>query len=80
MAVVDHFSKTTHFIPSNTTNDVVQTVSLYFKEVVSLHGVLRTVLSDRDSKFATHFWLKSWKKMGIKLKIAHQVILKSTLK
>nr|GEW76399.1 reverse transcriptase [Tanacetum cinerariifolium] len=45
MVVVDRFSKMAHFVACHTTYDAVQIASLYFKEIMRLHGVPKTMIT-----------------------------------
>jgi len=70
MVVVDRFSKMAHFVACHTINDASYIANLYFKEIVHLHGIPRSMVLDRDTKFLSHFWLTLWRKLGTHLKFS----------
>ena len=65
--VIDKFSKTIHFIYCRKNKDVTNLVNIFFKKVVQLHSVLRSIMSNRDVKFLSYFWKVLWSKLSTKL-------------
>ena len=56
MVVVDNLTKATHFIPVKTTHKAANVADIYMKKVSILHGILKAIVLDRDSKFTSNFW------------------------
>jgi hypothetical protein len=56
MVVVDKLTKSTCFIPLKTTHKATYVVDIYMREVARLHGIPKTIVSDRDTKFTSKFW------------------------
>jgi len=65
--VVDRLSKVAHFIPIRSTNSASDLAPIYMKEIVRLHGVTHTIVSDRDAKFVSKFWESLQSALGTKV-------------
>jgi hypothetical protein len=68
--VVDRLTKIAHFIPVNVRNSVEKLTEVYTREIVRLHGVPSSIVSDRDPRFTSRFWRKFQKSMGTNLKFS----------
>jgi hypothetical protein len=56
MVVVDKLTKASHFIPLKTTHRAADVSDIFLKEVARLHGIPKTIVSDRDPKLTLNFW------------------------
>jgi hypothetical protein len=56
-----------HFITCHKSNNASHVVDLFFTEIIHLHGVPNTIVSDTDAKFLSHFWRTLRFKLGTKL-------------
>lgn len=68
--VVDQFSKMAHFLPCSKTYDASRVATLFFKEVVRLHGLPKTIVLDRDVRFMIYLWKTLWAKTSTQLKFS----------
>ena len=65
--IVDWLTKSKHFIALRITFALERLCRLYIREIVRLHGVPVSIVSDRDPNFTAHFWKSFQKAMGIRL-------------
>ena len=54
--VVDRLTKFTHLFSISFDYSASQVAELFFREVFKLHGLPKTIVSDRDSRFTGAFW------------------------
>eukprot|EP00253_Pinus_taeda_P016848 PITA_16848 len=67
MVVVDKLSKVEHFIPVQSTYKAVQIAHIFMQHVFKLHGIPKTIISDRDVKFTSAFWKTLFVDLGTQL-------------
>ncbi|WVZ63561.1 hypothetical protein U9M48_013184 [Paspalum notatum var. saurae] len=54
--IIDRLTKSAHFILVKNRYNAQNYAEIYISHIVSLHGVPRTITSDRGSLFVSHFW------------------------
>ncbi|KAL4038213.1 hypothetical protein IC575_001821 [Cucumis melo] len=69
--VVDRLTKSVHFIPGKSTYTASKWAQLYMSEIVRLHGVPVSIVSDRDARFTSKFWKGLQAAMGTRLDFFH---------
>ena len=65
--IVDRLTKSAHFIPVKTTYSVAQYAQVYNQNIVSLHGVPISIISDRGTQFTSQFWQTLQEALGTQL-------------
>jgi hypothetical protein len=68
--IVDRLTKAAHFIPIKVKNSLDKLTELYLQEIVRLHGVPESIVSDKDPRFTSRFWMSLQKAMGTKLRFS----------
>lgn len=68
MVVVDRFTKFAHFVPLKHPYTAPSVARLFVDSIVKLHGMPRTIISDRDRIFTSSFWKRLFEQLGTKLK------------
>ena len=68
--IVDRLTKSAHFLPINEKSTMDKLVQLYLKEIVTRHGIPKSIVSDRDPRFNSRFWRQFQGCLGTKLKMS----------
>jgi hypothetical protein len=67
MVVVDRLTKSAHFLALRHPYTALQVAHLFLDNVVRLHGVPRSIVSDRDAVFTSVMWREIMKSVGTTL-------------
>ncbi|KAJ9538155.1 hypothetical protein OSB04_030888, partial [Centaurea solstitialis] len=65
--IVDRLTKSAHFLPIQESSSADKLADIFVREIVRLHGVPVSIVSDRDTRFTSRFWERFQKEMGTNL-------------
>ncbi|XP_019261472.1 PREDICTED: uncharacterized protein LOC109239372 [Nicotiana attenuata] len=65
--IVNRLTKSAHFLPVRSSYTSEDYARLYIKEIVRLHGVPISIISDREAQFTTYFWRSFQKGLGTQM-------------
>ncbi|WJX19257.1 hypothetical protein P8452_08970 [Trifolium repens] len=68
--IVDRLTKSAHFIPLKTGTLVPKLAEIYVNQIVRLHGIPSSIVSDRDPRFTSRFWESLQEAVGTKLRMS----------
>ena len=68
--IVNRMTKSAHFLPIKTSYSAEDYAKLYISDMVKLHGVPLSIISDRGTQFTSHFWKSFQKGLGTKVKLS----------
>ena len=67
MVVVDRLTKYVHFIGLSHSYSAAKVATLFAQNVLKLHGMPTSIVSDRDLVFTAKFWAELFKLQGVQL-------------
>lgn len=67
MVVVDRLSKSAHLVPLSHPYTARSVAAKFIEFIVKLHGIPKSIVSDRDPIFVSSFWRELWRLSGTKL-------------
>ena len=70
LVVVDRLTKYAHFIPVKHPYTASTIAQAFLDNVVKLHGLPNSIVSDRDTVFVSHFWTQLFKLYKVNLTLS----------
>ena len=68
--IVDRLTKSAHFIPVKVTYNAEKLAKIYISEIIRLHGVPLSIISDRGTQFTYKFWKTLHAELGTRLDLS----------
>jgi transposase InsO family protein len=68
--VVDRFTKYAHFYPLMHPFTAQSVASVFLDNLVKLHGVPKSIISDRDKVFTSNFWKALFSSLQVSLRMS----------
>ena len=68
--IVDRLTKSSHFVSIKTGMFVAKLAEIYIEQIVKLHGIPSSIVSDRDPRFTSKFWESLQATLGTKLRLS----------
>ena len=65
--ILDRLTKSAHFLAIKSTYTLDRLAQLYIQEIVRLHGIPKSIISDRDPRFTSNFWRSLQEALGTRL-------------
>ena len=68
--IVDQLTKSAYFVPIKTGMSLTRLAEIYIEQIVRLHGIPYSIVSDRDPRFTSKFWESLQAALGTKLRLS----------
>ncbi|MBW0484431.1 hypothetical protein O181_024146 [Austropuccinia psidii MF-1] len=66
LVIVGMYSKNVRFLPCHKKDTAMDTAFLFWNKIVSICGVPKIIISERDQKFSSKFWTNLYEMLGTK--------------
>jgi len=68
--IIDMLTKSSHFLPVHTSYTTEDYAMLYIRDLLKLHGVSLSIISNRGTQFTSQFWKAFQKGLGNQISLS----------